>query len=149
MNRKERLEMAIDKGYKCNPKTGDIFGPHGKKISNGGKSKYTRFAITIDKSSYRILAHQFVWYYVNGEIAEFIDHINRDKKDNKISNLRSVTPQQNQFNLPAKGYSWDKVNKKYVSCIKVNTNTIFLGRFDNKDEAIKAYLDAKKIYHII
>ena len=149
MNRRQRLEMAIEKGYTCNPNTGDIFGPHGKAISTKGKSLYVRFAIVYNKKSYRILSHQFIWFYINGEIAEYIDHINRNKKDNRILNLRKVSRQQNQFNLPAKGYSWDKVNKKYTSCIKVNSKTIFLGRFDDKVKATNAYLEAKKIYHII
>ena len=149
MNRKERLQMAIDKGYTCDPETGDIFGPHGKKISNAGKSLYTRFAIVNNKNNYRILAHQFVWYFAKGQVANFIDHINRDKKDNRLSNLRDVTHQQNQFNLPAKGYYWDKVNKKYVSSIKANGSQIFLGRFTNESDAKEAYLNAKKTYHII
>ena len=148
MDRKDRLKMAIEKGYKCDILTGDIFGPHGKKISTSF-GDYTRFSIKVNNQLYRIFAHQFVWYFATGQVADFIDHINRDKKDNRLSNLRSVTQQQNQFNLPAKGYYYDKVNKKYAAGIKVDGVQKFLGRFSTESEARQAYLSAKKIYHII
>ena len=148
MNRGQRLEMAIEKGYTCNPNTGDIFGPSGKKLSDND-GLYMRFGVSYKNKWYRILAHQFVWYYVNKNVADFIDHINRDKKDNRILNLRNATLQQNQFNKSAKGYSYNKRAKKYQAMIKVNYIPIHLGYFLKEDDARQAYLDAKKIYHVI
>lgn len=142
------MDLAISKGYKCDPLKGTIIGPRGNELSQRD-GEYVRFGIRHNKKYYRILAHQFIWYYVNGEVAEYIDHINRNKKDNRILNLRSVTPQQNQFNLPARGYSWDRRNNKWVSCIKVGGKTIFLGRYVNEMDASNAYHTAKKNYHRI
>ena len=81
---------------------------------------------------------------------EQIDHINGVRTDNRVENLRVVTNQQNQFNQPkAKGHYFYKYKNKYLAKIKVNNKDIHLGYFDLKEDAQKAYLDEKKIYHII
>jgi hypothetical protein len=78
-----------------------------------------------------------------------IDHRDRNPSNNCIFNLRAVTPQQNSFNTNAKGYYWNKKDKRWLARIKINGKGIFLGRFDKEEDARKAYLDSKKIYHII
>ena len=78
------------------------------------------------------------------------DHINHITLDNRESNLRIVTCQQNQFNQRnPKGYYWHKIKKKYIARIKLNGKIIQLGRFLTPDEAHNAYLEAKKKYHKI
>jgi len=79
-----------------------------------------------------------------------VDHINGDKLNNHISNLRMVTHQQNHFNrTKAKGYYWHKHSKKWMAKITVNYKDKYLGSFDTEQEAREAYLSAKKILHII
>jgi hypothetical protein len=78
-----------------------------------------------------------------------IDHKNHNRSDNRIVNLRNVTAQENSFNTDAKGYYWHKHNKKWKAEIHLNNKKIHLGYFTNEEDAHKAYLDAKKIYHII
>jgi hypothetical protein len=79
-----------------------------------------------------------------------VDHINGDIQNNHISNLRMVTHQQNHFNrTTAKGYCWDKKSKKWKAQIKVNYKAKHLGFFNTEAEARYAYLEAKKIYHVI
>ncbi len=74
----------------------------------------------------------------------YIDHINHDKTDNRKSNLRIVTNQQNQRNkkpINKSGYagvSWHKNKKKWMSHITVDKKQIYLGIFDDIDDAIKA-----------
>ena len=78
------------------------------------------------------------------------DHINHNTLDNCWLNLRMVTNQQNHFNQKnPKGYHWDKQHKKYRAQIGLNGKTISLGYFCTITEAHNAYLQAKKIYHII
>ena len=80
---------------------------------------------------------------------QVIDHKDRDKSNNVVSNLRIVTNQQNLFNTNAKGYSWHKHSKKWRAYITVDGKTIHLGYFDNEEDAKKSYQDVKPIHHII
>lgn len=104
------------------------------------------------------LAHRLAWLYVYGNWPKNqIDHINRVKNDNKISNLRDVTQQQNQWNLDKRKdntsgypgvYSLKNRNKHRVS-IYMSGKQISLGYFDCPQEAHNAYLRAKSELHII
>lgn len=77
-----------------------------------------------------------------------IDHIDRDKQNNNIENLRKVTHQQNCWNrTTAKGYYWHKASEKWVAKIQVNGKSIHLGCFDTEAEARDAYVNVKHIYH--
>jgi hypothetical protein len=51
--------------------------------------------------------------------------------------------------IEVKGYCWNKLKRKYQSYILVNSKRIYLGYFDNEEDARQAYLEAKKKYHII
>jgi hypothetical protein len=78
-----------------------------------------------------------------------IDHIDRNTINNKLSNLRILTHQQNCLNRNAKGYTLDKIYNKWKSIIFYNNKNIYLGHFATEEEAHNAYLEAKKKYHII
>lgn len=97
------------------------------------------------------LEHRLIWIYYNGDIPDGmqIDHINRIRDDNRIENLRLVTPQENNFNSSSKGYRWNKKGKKWISSIKVDGKKKYLGSFKNEEDARQAYLNAKEIYHVI
>jgi len=78
-----------------------------------------------------------------------IDHIDRDKSNNNIENLRVVTHQQNHWNRDGKGYYFHKANGKYKAQINVDGKQKYLGYFVTEDDARNAYLNAKAKYHII
>lgn len=96
--------------------------------------------------------HRLIWIMFNGSIDPnlSIDHINGNPSDNRIENLRLVTHQENHFNkIKTKGYCWSKAANKWRAQITLNNKQIYLGLFDNKEDARAAYLKAKKEYHII
>lgn len=99
----------------------------------------------------KVRLHRLVYELAHGPIpADYqIDHIDRNRSNNYLSNLRVVTHQQNLFNTKAKGYRWIKNDQKYEAQIKINGKQQYLGRYDTEQEARAAYLEAKKIYHII
>lgn len=75
-----------------------------------------------------------------------VDHINGDKLDNRRSNLRIVTKQQNMFNQrPRKGSSrykgvtWFSRTQKWRAFIKIDGKFRSLGYFDDEKEAALAY----------
>jgi len=91
--------------------------------TNIGKRKIGDRAGYLDKGGYRhikfktdtYLEHRIIYFYYYGNIPDgmHIDHINGIKDDNRLENLRLVTPQENRFNNSCKGYSWNKKAKKW------------------------------------
>lgn len=96
------------------------------------------------------LAHRLAWIYIHGYLPEkFIDHINGNRSDNKLSNLREATREQNNWNrcIPRnnntgfQGVSFYKPYKKYVASASINNKKKFLGYFETAEQASKIYLD--------
>ena len=88
-------------------------------------------------------AHRIAWCYVNGDTSMSIDHINGDKSDNRIENLRVVTDLDNQKNQKkystnksgVTGVHWHSASKKWRAAITVNRKQIIIGYFDCKEDA--------------
>jgi hypothetical protein len=146
MTQEERMKAVLDKGITCDPITGKVFGKRGNELLSKNKG-YNQIAIAHNGKLCRVLSHRFIYYMVHNKLPECIDHINRDITDNRISNLRAVSKQENAFNRDVKGYT--KVRDKWQAQIKVDNKTIRIGLFQTKEEAHQAYLDAKQIYHKI
>lgn len=144
----EKFEKLKEMGYSYDPETGDLTN-HKRKIITGKGNGYLRFAFYLNNKQYNIYAHRFAWWFYYNELPNLIDHINRIRTDNRISNLRSVTNQKNMFNMDCKGYTYNKLRKKYQAQIMLNGNNLHLGLYKTESEAHAAYLAAKKIYHII
>jgi len=127
-----------------------------KIVENTGNHNKGYNYININKKL--ILRHRLIAYCFlgldniigNKKGIDLIDHINHDKLNNSVENLRITNGTGNQQNKKnTKGYTFIKKMNKYRAQINVNRKTIYLGYFDTKEEARQAYLDAKKIYHII
>ena len=95
---------------------------------------------------HRIIAHTFLGFDLNDEIKQ-IDHIDRNKLNNSLNNLRIVSHQENMFNKNVKGYT--KSKNKYRAYINLNHQRLNIGYFNTKEEAHQAYLKEKEKYHII
>lgn len=148
MKLEERLKLFKDRGFKYDPETGIITSPKGNIIKGTtGSRGYLYLGIGIQNKSFHLLGSHFAWYMYYNEIPTVIDHIDRNTSNNKISNLRNITQQKNQFNTAAKGYYI--YGNKYRAMIGYNNKNIHLGLYNTPEEAHQAYLDAKKIYHII
>ena len=97
------------------------------------------------------LMHRLI---MNAPKGKLIDHINRDKLDNRKANLRFCTQQQNSFNSAPrkgtskyKGVSWDKKYNKWVANLMHNSKTIKIGLFDSELLAAEVYDErAKEIF---
>jgi len=135
-------------------------------IQTSSNAKKGSIAGSLSKQGYVIiwinnekrLAHRLAWLYVYGEytVDGFeIDHINRIKSDNRISNLRLATRNQNRMNVDKaknnssgyKGVCFEQQTQKWKSQIKHNGKSITLGRFSTKEDANKKYLSYVKDLH--
>lgn len=97
-------------------------------------------------------AHRFVFECFNGPVPDDmqVDHIDGNKLNNAISNLRLVSASENMWNhRAAKGCYYNKRSKKWRAQISVSNKKIFLGSFLTELEAAQAYLDAKSRLHKI
>ena len=103
-------------------------------------------------------AHRAAWMHSRGEIptGHVIDHIDGNRRDNRLANLRVVTVMQNGQNRhrPAGsnavvGVTWDKARRKWRADIKVGSKCVTLGRFDRHGDALAAYTTAKAKHHRI
>jgi len=104
------------------------------------------------------LVHRLLWESVHGSIPKGLelDHINGNRKDNRISNLRLVSRKQNAENRSkphkgntsgVKGVSWYKRYARYVAQICVNGERITLGYRKTLEEAQALYAEAAAKYH--
>ena len=151
MTREERCKLAIERGFTYDPETGKIFNRFGKESKCINSHEYINVVIRVEGKNYNLKGHHFAWYWMHRECdIEQLDHINGIRTDNRISNLRKVTHQKNSFNrLKAKGYYWDKVANKWHTQIQINGKSKYLGLYTTEEEARQAYLNAKKLYHIM
>lgn len=96
----------------------------------------------------RYLAHRLAWFYVYGYFPDgMIDHRNRNRKDNRICNLREATKPQNGQNSKmyskntsgCKGVHWHSRDKSWRVTCRVNGVTHQIGYFKDKEKAAEAY----------
>ena len=148
-------QIQLKEIIEYNPETGVFKWTKKKKWTNkrtvGHIDKDGYHSIMIDGRNWR--AHRLAWLYIYGELPDQIDHVNHNKADNRIVNLRSVTNQQNQMNRRYTGNSagfmgvcYDKSRKQYKPHIKVDQELINLGRYDTLEEAIDARIAAEVEY---
>lgn len=119
----------------------------------GCKDSDGYIVIRINYKRYR--AGRLAWLYMTGEWPEYqIDHINRNRLDNRWENLRLATPVQNLANQNLrstnksgyKGVHWRRASKAYQATIKYHEQQISLGYFDNPTNAAIAYNKAALKY---
>ncbi len=146
IHKKEELQTHIPKtiqdkfiykeGYLYNKKSGLKY----TKTNNNGY-------VTVSLDYKVLLAHRVIWELLHGEIPSnmVIDHIDRDRNNNLIENLRIVSCQQNLYNSEArniqgmpKGVSI-RNSGRYQARIHHNYKNIYLGTYDTIEEAAEAY----------
>lgn len=69
-----------------------------------------------------------------------IDHINKNRFDNRKSNLRVVSQKINVINKSHKGYTYDVKTNKYHTRISFDNNRVFIGSYRTENEANEMYL---------
>lgn len=123
----------------------------GKKAGSPHSQGYRQ--VNLDGKVY--LAHRVIWTMVHGDLcANDVDHINGNRSDNRLENLRSVSRSVNLRNSATKGagatgvcgVSLHKATGKYRAYVTVDGKQIHLGFFNGIDSAIAARAEANKTY---
>jgi hypothetical protein len=122
---------------------GKILSP---RFSNRG---YYQVNLSENNKPTLFSVHRLVMLSFVGPSNLLVDHIDRNPKNNKLENLRYVSNQENTFNRGAKGYSYRKNLNKWVGCLRIKGESIYLGVFNTELEAKTAYLESKLKYHVI
>lgn len=144
----ERLKEILH----YDPDTG-LFTRIKNKKNVGSKNALGYLTIFVLNKQY--LSHRLAWLYIYGYFPETdIDHIDQDKANNKLSNIRVVSRQCNMRNthLQAnntsgiKGVAWHKPSNRWMVRIKVNKKELYLGLVKYKNDAAKLRWEAEKKY---
>lgn len=119
--------------------------PYGKIA--GSVDKYTGYRyIRINGKNYA--AHRLAWLYKFSVWPKNeIDHINQNRLDNRVENLRDVTIRENAHNRVYYndtnnliGTYFNKYKNKWESSISINNKKYYIGKYNTKVEASEAYL---------
>ena len=110
-----------------------------------GKLGYMQVSISIKGSVKNCLVHRLIWIINNGAIPDGvqIDHIDRDKVNNKIENLRLVSSRENMMNIATNtsgypGVYWHSRYKKWQACIRIENVLKHGGMYESLEDAINA-----------
>jgi HNH endonuclease len=139
----EQLKAILD----YDPETGIFIwrgSGHGKRGTVGTVSPQGYRRIMIDYQQYP--AHKLAWLYVHGEWVQ-LDHINLDRDDNRLLNLRKATRSENLGNCLSrrdglKGCWFERRRrsyKKWGARIQKAGKVFRLGYFQTEKEANDAY----------
>lgn len=146
--------------FNYDPETG-IFT---RKVKTTGKTKVGQIVGYDNKSGYKKIsidnklyfAHRLAWLYIYGEWPEKgIDHINRNRSDNRICNLRLANQSENTQNNEKnknntsgyRGVTFCKATNKWISQIMINYKHVRIGKFDTPEIAHEQYVQMAKKLH--
>lgn len=143
--------------FKYYPKTGEIFNKTKRmKALKGERAEYRDaagyLALSFRNKTYR--AHRVAWFLYYGVWPKEIDHINQNKADNRIGNIRDVSHQENGKNIKISslsktgimGVCWYEKSNKWRAYITIDQKQKHLGLFDNLLDAGAARKAAENIY---
>lgn len=156
-------ELTVEYARKCisyDPSSGiftsRLFMGSGKRLPGdplGSVGSHGYMTTMVAGRAY--LLHRLAWFMVHGRWPkEAIDHIDQNKLNNRLSNLRECTLGENNWNLPLSplnssgvtGVHWDKRSGRWMATIRADGKTKYLGKFKQKDDAASAYQSAVSRY---
>lgn len=131
----------------------------GKGVRVGAVAGYFRSGgyVTIKLKQEHYQAHRLAWFYVHGTWPiKMVDHVDRDRHNNRISNLREATCKQNIENakIPVTNTTGYRgvfylpnryPNKPYVAKICHHGKCIHVGNYKSAEEASSAYAAVRDV----
>lgn len=128
------------------PETGQITRD-GERVGTVGVNGY----IVLRYEGRVVCAHRLAWFLTYGVWPVRVDHRNRVRSDNRLSNLRLATATENAQNKaltgPLPGAHYHSHSGRFKSAICVDGKQVHLGYFELPEAASEAYITAKRTYH--
>lgn len=149
------LKWVRDRFSYC-PETGVIthnFTRNSVKAGDEAGNLEANGYIRVRVRGHKVLAHRLAMFLVNGEWpAGEVDHKNRIRSDNRLTNLRIVTSSINAHNkaIPktntsgAKGVQWRPRLHKWQAIITIDRKRRSLGHFFDFEDAVAARREAER-----
>ena len=127
--------------------------PHVKIGAKVGSPAHGYKSVYVDGRNWRI--HRLVFLMQYGYLPKIIDHINGNKTDNMIENLRAANDYQNAHNMKMrfdnksgiKGVSWNSDRCKWVARVNYKCKTYQVGYFEDIELAELAVQMAREKFH--
>lgn len=136
------LEHYIRDNFFYNPNTG-LINRIDRKNSNGSFDKYGYLILKIKGGKFK--AHRIAWFLYYGEMPSMeIDHINRNRTDNRICNLRLSDRKLNVNNIEYKPNPNTGVVGVYIDKFTKGLKKIYTTRLDKKTYRFKSLEEAIK-----
>jgi len=109
--------------------------------------------VSVDKRQY--LVHRLVYLFHYGSLPKFLDHIDGNRKNNKIENLRPASKYQNVLNSKfrsdntsgVKGVCWSARKRKWFARIYVDKKPMHLGYYEDIELADLVVYEARNKFH--
>ena len=93
---------------------------------------------TVDKVIFYM--HRLIWQWHHGDCPTELDHVDCDKANNRIENLRAISRQHN-MRRASPGCAWQRPSGRWAAQIGVNCKSIIVGTYDTEAQAKQACLD--------
>lgn len=138
----DATEQAEIWSNKTHNRSGKMTGWLKPRLNRGGY--YQLYLTNSEGKKKNVLLHRIVGLMClsNPEGFKDIDHQNEDKTDNSMENLRWVSRSTNNRNRKViKGYSWNKLKKKWRARVNIDDRYKHLGYFEREEDARKCYVD--------
>lgn len=133
------------------------------KNSKGSRVRPDRRAGTVNDTGYlrvdlfgkHFRVHRLIYLMFHGRLPKILDHINGNKLDNRIENLRPATAAQNKFNSVKpktnksgiKNVFWNKQLKKWTVSMSVKNKAKYFGSYETIEEAAQVAQQKRNELH--
>lgn len=106
-------------------------------LSNRNRNRYHSVILYKNGKPTSFSIHRIVaLYFINNpDNLPLVDHIDRNRTNNNVQNLRWVSGTKNTLNQSCKGYYWRPDRNRFEVSIRKNGKRIWLGHFKTEDEA--------------
>ena len=123
-------------------------GTNVNSISNRGY-------VVVQVNGKRYLAHRIIWLLAHGKLPLMLDHIDGNKQNNFVENLREVDNTLNHWNEKKrstnksgyKGVWWHKQSNSWEAACRTNKKQITIGRYERIEDAVEAVQRFREQHH--